>query len=61
MEVPKNLKKVKPYEIVVFEKEFAGTKDGPKMNAVCMDESGNIVIFNTDAYWTNGEVKFYGE
>lgn len=61
MEVPKNLRKVKPYEVVVFENSFSATKDGPKMNAVCMDESGNLVVFNTNSYWTNGEVKFYGE
>ena len=60
MEVPKNLRKVKPNEVVVFEKEFAGTKDGCKFNAICLADYG-LIMFHTDTFWTNGEVKFYGE
>lgn len=61
MEVPKSLRKVKPNEVVVFENEFDISKDGAKMNAIAMNDKGGLVLFHTDNYWTDGEVKFYGE
>lgn len=50
------IRKVKPNEIVVFEKEF---EFGGKQNAICMQDDGTLLFLNTDHYYISGKPKFY--
>ena len=50
------IRKVKPNEIVIFEKEF---EFGGKQNAIYMQDDGTLLFLHTDNYYTNGKPRFY--
>lgn len=59
MRVPGKLKKVKPGEIVVFEKPVHfGNGD---FDALCQMENEALIFFDTEYYETNGQPVFYND
>lgn len=61
MEVPKNLKRLKPKQVVVLDRYYLLDDDNFKANAIVVSEKGELMMFDTEAYHTDGKVEFYGE
>lgn len=61
MEVPKNLKRLKPNQVVVLDRYYLLDDDNFKANAIAISENGELMMFDTEAYHTDGKVEFYGE
>lgn len=59
MRVPGKIRKVKPGEIVVFEKKVHfGSGD---FNALCQNEDESLIFFDTAHYETNATPVFYND
>lgn len=59
MRVPGKIRKVKPGEIVVFEKSVhLGSGD---FNALCQNEDESLIFFDTAHYETNATPVFYND
>lgn len=59
MEVPKNLKRLKPNQVVVFDRYYP--VNDFEANAFAVSEENGFIFFDTEAYHTDGKVEFYGE
>lgn len=64
MEVPNNLKRLKPNQVVVLDRhyeELFPNSITTTFNALAITEDGTLMMFDTDHYKTEGKVEFYGE
>lgn len=66
MEVPKNLKRVKPNQVVVLDRHYEASWLFPNsttttFNALAITDDGTLMMFDTNHYKTEGKVEFYGE
>lgn len=59
MELPKSIKKLKPNQVVVFDRYYPVSDF--KANAFAITDDGDFMFFDTTKYYTDGKVDFYGE
>jgi len=59
MELPKSIKKLKPNQVVVFDRYYP--VNDFKANAFAITDDGGFIFFDTKRYHTNGKVEFYGK
>lgn len=57
MKIPDNIERLKPNQIVVFDRYYK--VNGTKANALAATEDG-FIVFDTEAYHTDGKVSFLG-